>query len=76
MAHEGLSVYDQRLLEAVDGACAASTDRSAYADEIAHAFHLGPISTLGMGQRLSALRTDGLVLCRPGTNDHLQWQRT
>ena len=60
MAHEGLSVYDQRLLEAVDRACAASSDGWAYAHEIAQAFHPGPISTVGMGQRLSALRPGAL----------------
>jgi len=69
------SAYHERLLAAVDRACAASPDGWAYAREIALAFEPGPVSINGTGQRLSAARTHGLVLSRPGTKDRLQWQR-
>ena len=66
--------YQDRLLAAVDRACAVSADGWAYAREVALAFEPGPVSISGIGQRLSAARTRGLVLCRPGAKGRLQWQ--
>jgi hypothetical protein len=67
--------YHERLLAAVDRACAASPDGWANAREIALAFEPGPLSINGTSQRLSAARTHGFVICRPGTKGGLQWQR-
>ncbi|MBV8713238.1 MAG: hypothetical protein JOY56_15730, partial [Solirubrobacterales bacterium] len=44
------SAYHERLLAAVDRACAASPDGWAYAREIALAFEPGPVSINGTGQ--------------------------